>query len=129
MALSDLLKAHGFERHPFSAWRAEDEERDLVEWFIQPPFYEDILGNLGTARQTMKPTTHLIFGMPGGGKTALRKMVEAALLAKSPSSLIIRYTDFSRVLSSGEPRPSLGVHVDELLRLGPSRTIRSDPRV
>ena len=89
-----------------------------MEWFIQPPFYEDILGNLGTARQAMKPTTHLIFGMPGGGKTALRKMVEAALLAKSPSSLIIRYTDFSRVLGSGEPRPSLGIHVDELLRLG-----------
>ncbi len=118
MALTELLKAHNFEKHPFSAWRAEDEERDLVEWFIQPPFYEDILGFSGTARQTMKPSTHLIFGMPGGGKTALRKMVEGSLLAKSTSSLLIRYTDFSRVLVPGEPRPSFGVHVDELLRLG-----------
>lgn len=118
MALPDLLKAHGFTQHPFSAWRAEDEERDLIEWFINPSFYEDILGNLGTPRQAMKPTSHLIFGMPGGGKTALRKMIEAELLAKSISTLVIRYTDFSRVLASGVSRPSFAAHVDELLRLG-----------
>lgn len=118
MALSDLLKAHEFVKHPFWAWRAEDEEKDLEEWFIQPPFYEDILGNLGTQRDAMRPASHLIFGTPGGGKTALRRMVETELLRKSPASLIIRYTDFSRVLSAKELRPPVHKHVDELLRLG-----------
>jgi hypothetical protein len=118
MALNELLKAHGFTQHPFAAWRAEDEEKDLAEWFIPPPFFDDILGNLGTQREAMKPTTHLIFGTPGGGKTALRKTVERELLAKSPGSAVIRYTDFTRVLTETTTRPSLARHVDELLRLG-----------
>jgi hypothetical protein len=37
VALNDLLKTHGFAQHPFGAWRAEDEEKDLAEWFIPPP--------------------------------------------------------------------------------------------
>jgi hypothetical protein len=117
VALPDLLRAHHFTQHPFAAWRAEDEERDLASWFIQPPFFDDILGNLGTPRQAMKPTSHLVFGTPGGGKTALRKMVEAKL-TESPALMVIRYTDFTRVLSGEIARPSLSQHVDELLRLG-----------
>lgn len=118
MGLTDLLKTHGFEQNPFTKWRAEDEEGDLAEWFVPPAFFQDILGNVGTPRQSLKPASHIIFGMPGGGKTATRRMLESAVLAKSPSSLVIRYTDFNRVLQSNTPRPSLSKHVDELLRLG-----------
>ena len=118
MGLTELLKLHGFSTHPFAAWRAEDEEKDLAEWFIRPPFFDDILGNFGTSQEMMKPASHLIFGMPGRGKTATRKMLEAELLAKSPGSAVIRYTDFSRVLLGATERPSLSRHVDELLRLG-----------
>ena len=114
---SDLLKTHGFAQHPFAAWRAEDEEKDLAEWFIPPPFFDDILGNLGTTRESMKPSSHLIFGTPGGGKTALRKTVERELMSRSPSSAEIRYTDFTRVLAGDIARPSLSRHIDELLRL------------
>ena len=87
MALHDLLKAHRLIQHPFSTWKAEDEEKDLGKWFIRPPFFEDILGTLGIPQQEMKPSSHVVFGTPGAGKTALRKMVEAELLSKADKSI------------------------------------------
>lgn len=118
MGLVELLRSNGFEQNPFTAWRAEDEERDLAQWFVPPSFFQDILGNVGNARQVLKPASHLVFGMPGGGKTATRRMLETELLAKSSGSLVIRYTDFNFVLHGSDGRPSLAQHVDELLRLG-----------
>ena len=118
MALHDLLKAHRLIQHPFSTWKAEDEEKVLEKWFIRPPFFEDLLGTFGIPQQEMKPSSHIVFGTPGGGKTALRKMVEAELLSKADRSLIMRYTDFSRVLTHEIVRPTLEAHVDELMLLG-----------
>lgn len=110
MALRDLLSSHGFVQHPFSTWKAEDE-KDLAKWFIKPPFFDDILGD-------GRPNSNLIFGVPGGGKSALRKMLEAQLLTAFPSALVIRYSAFSRVLAASGPRPRLHDHVEELLLLG-----------
>ena len=116
MALDDLLRRHGFSQHPFQTWTAENEpERDLGQWFVSPPFYDDVLGRVGTG--PIRPTSHVVFGSPGAGKTALRKMVERDLLASVPAYLIIRYTNFSRVLKA-PGRPPAHRHVDEILRLG-----------
>lgn len=116
MALDDLLKRHNFAQHPFQTWTAENEpERDLGQWFISPPFYDDVLGRIGAG--PVRPTSHLVFGSPGAGKTAIRKMLESHLLASGPSCLIIRYTNFSHVLK-GPGRAPAQRHVDEILRLG-----------
>ncbi len=116
MALDDLLQRHGFSQHPFRTWSAEDEpEHDLGQWFVSPPFYDDVLGRVGAG--PIRPTSHVVFGSPGAGKTALRKMVESDLLASGPTYLIIRYTNFSRVLKT-PGRPPAHRHVEEILRLG-----------
>jgi hypothetical protein len=116
MSLDDLLKRHGFGQHPFQTWTAENEpERELEQWFISPPFYDDVLGRVGAG--PIRPTSHVVFGSPGAGKTALRKMLESDLLAFGPTHLIVRYTNFSRVLKA-PGRPSAQRHVDEILRLG-----------
>lgn len=116
MALDDLLKRHNFTQHPFQTWTAENEpERELGQWFISPPFYDDVLGRVGAG--PIRPTSHVVFGSPGAGKTAIRKMAESHLLAAGPTYLIIRYTNFSRVLKA-PGRPPAQRHVDEILRLG-----------
>jgi hypothetical protein len=114
-----FLRNHGFKHHPFAEWQADNEEEDLAHWFNpKPVFFHDVLGNLGASNQTIKLVSHLIFGPPGGGKTALRRMIEAEILKRSPASAIIRYIDFRRVLRAGPQRPTFSQHMDELLRLG-----------
>ncbi len=116
MALEELLKKNWFSAHPFNTWIAEDE-KELDNWFVRPPFIKTIMGDSGGLKLLLRPASNLIFGVPGSGKTALRIMVERQLLKRTRHALVLRYVNFTIPLLSSS-RPSLSDHVEELLKLG-----------
>jgi hypothetical protein len=126
MGLSELLRRHGFESHPFETFIAESE-KNLPEWFVPPAFLPNIAGDAGGT--SLSPRSHLVFGRPGDGKTAIRLTLERELERRAPNVLVLRYIDFSRPLRA-DKRPPLGEHIDELLRLGTIALVsvwQSDP--
>jgi len=114
MGLEELLHRHRFESHPFDTWIAESE-KSLPEWFVPPAFLKSVAGDSGGTKLT--PRSHLVFGRPGDGKTAIRLTLERELETRAPDTLVLRYIDFSRPLASNR-RPSIADHADEILRLG-----------
>ena len=79
MGLQQLLKKHRFNDHPFQTWIAEDEMY-LTKWFVPPLFLDTVIGKTGGASASLFPSSNLIFGRPGSGKTAIRKAIEMELL-------------------------------------------------
>ena len=64
----------GFNNHPFSKTNA-DEEPNLEEYFVPPPFFDAIVGD------SSNPSASIVFAPRGGGKTAQRRMVEKSSAA------------------------------------------------
>lgn len=116
MSLQELMKEHSFSTNPFRTWVSEDES-ELAEWFVPPPFFATILGDTFGPSKKLVPVSSLVFGTPGNGKTALRKMIEFELLRRADPFMVLRYSDFGRVVSSSA-QPTLSDHVEELIRLG-----------
>lgn len=52
MRYSDLLKNLGFDRDPFATTNA-DEEEWLEEYFIEPPFFKAVYGEIGNPKSTI----------------------------------------------------------------------------
>src|ERR1051325_2827831 len=118
MSLETLLNHHGFLRHPFEHWIAEDED-ELEEWFVAPPFLNRILGYDLHRNRAPRPRSHVVFGKLGAGKTAICMKVERELLTRASNSLILPYKDFLEPLRlSASGRPNISLHVEEILRLG-----------
>lgn len=70
-----LYENLGFKSHPFAKTNA-DEEPDLSGYFVPPPFYDGVLGD------PTVPTASVVLAPRGGGKTALRRMLEEASTEK-----------------------------------------------
>jgi hypothetical protein len=68
---SDLLRTLGFERDPFATTNA-DEEDLLQDYFIEPPFFKAVYGDIA------RPKSTIVFAPRGGGKTALKRRIEIA---------------------------------------------------
>lgn len=68
MALYDQL---GFESHPFLKTNA-DEEEALQSYFVPPSYFDAIIGD------PKSPNSSVVLAPRGAGKTAQRRMVEAA---------------------------------------------------
>lgn len=64
-----LIENLGFTSPPFEKTNA-DEEPNLAEYFIPPPFFNSIIGTPKT------PNATVVFAPRGAGKTAQRRMVE-----------------------------------------------------
>ena len=73
MSYSDLLHHLGFDLDPFAKTNA-DEEDLLNSYFIEPPFFKAVYGDLST------PKSAIVFAPRGGGKTALKRMLELSSL-------------------------------------------------
>ena len=80
-----LYENLGFKAHPFAKTNA-DEEPNLAEYFVPPPFYDGVLGDPTT------PTASVVLAPRGGGKTALRRMLEEA--ASDKNYLAVSYDRF-----------------------------------
>jgi len=69
MSYQDLLRNLAFEQDPFATTNADEEYR-LPDYFIAPPFYMAVHG------EQSSPKPALVFAPRGGGKTALKRMIE-----------------------------------------------------
>lgn len=85
MAYSDLLHNLGFKVDPFAKTNADDEEL-LESYFIEPPFFKAVYGDLAT------PKSAVVFAPRGGGKTALKRKLELSSL--TDNFLCVTYNQF-----------------------------------
>jgi len=85
MSYNDLLNSLGFERDPFAKTNADDEEL-LEEYFIEPPFFKAVYGDIHDAKSAV------VYAPRGGGKTALKRKIE--LSAKTDAFLSVTYNSF-----------------------------------
>jgi hypothetical protein len=85
MSYSDLLHNLGFELDPFAKTNADEEEL-LKSYFIEPPFFKAVYGDLST------PKSAVVFAPRGGGKTALKRMLEISSL--TDNFLCVTYNQF-----------------------------------
>lgn len=107
------LKSHGFSENPFAEQEA-DRERRLPEYFVDTPFYEDILGSASA------PHSMVISAGRGCGKSAHRVMVARACRPHDPDSsiLAVEYTSFGwlgEAIEHGLREPLLRHHLRFLL--------------
>ena len=85
MSYLSLLKRLGFDKDPFAATNADVEEL-LEDYFIEPPFFKAVYGDIHT------PKSVIVFAPRGGGKTALKRRIE--LSARTDAFLCITYNSF-----------------------------------
>ncbi len=64
-----LFQNLGFTAHPFAKTNA-DEETNLADYFVPPPFFDAVIGDPNI------PNASVVLAPRGGGKTALRRMLE-----------------------------------------------------
>lgn len=67
----EYFKQFGFKAHPFLKTNA-DEEESLQSYFVPPPYFDAIIGDPSS------PNSSIVMAPRGAGKTAQRRMVEAA---------------------------------------------------
>jgi hypothetical protein len=85
MGYNDLLRNLGFERDPFAKTNA-DEEDLLEDYFIEPPFFKAVYGEI------REPKSAVVYAPRGGGKTALKRRIE--LSARTDAFLSVTYNSF-----------------------------------
>ena len=66
--MNNIYTNLGFDKNPF-AYTNADEEENLEEYFISPPYYENIQGDYNS------PSSNIVLAPRGSGKTAQRKML------------------------------------------------------
>jgi hypothetical protein len=109
------LKRHGFQANPFAEQDAEREQARLASYFVDTPYYQDILGDV------TQPRSIVIYAGRGCGKSAHRIMTFLACHPQTPQSTIlgVNYTDFGRFterLRRGSAYALLQDHLSNILR-------------
>lgn len=106
-----LFKKWGFIKHPFKVFDAEDEQ-NLQQFFIEPPYFKEILGD------SEKPNSTMVFGYRGEGKSTLCKMIDYELRNNTSNRiLIVPYYDFSCWGEKRIKELSLDDHLERILGL------------
>lgn len=140
MKVKEFLAHYGVEENPFGQEDAQSDHvfRDHCLDGTHHPAWDKIFGNPGT------PSTSVVFGEKGSGKTALRLQIAKELGGyneKNPEhkTFIIQYDDFNPFLDSfrerlhgRKRRPDrvlsywrLYDHMDAILSLGVRRLVRT----
>lgn len=117
MLLNRFLRLHNFTEHPFNKVAGEKEEL-LQLYFVEPRYFSEALGD------ARNPKSYVIFGPRGGGKSAIRSMIdlycddakyEADIGGKV---LCITYDDFSSINLHQLNTITLTDHINEILKRG-----------
>jgi len=85
MSNEGLLHNLGFDRDPFAKTNA-DEEEFLENYFIEPPFFRAVYGDIDA------PKSAVVYAPRGGGKTALKRRIE--LSSRTEPFLCVIYNSF-----------------------------------
>ncbi len=91
MSYLTLLKNFGFDSDPFAQTNADEEDK-LEEYFIAPPFFSSVFGDVNA------PKSSIVFAPRGNGKTALKRKIE--LSSKRGNFLCITYNQFNTTSKS-----------------------------
>jgi hypothetical protein len=67
--MNNIYENMGFWTNPF-AYTNADEEDYLKDYFIQPPYFDSVIGDYRS------PSSCIVLAPRGGGKSAQRKMIE-----------------------------------------------------
>lgn len=116
--LQAWLKRHGFIANPFALQEAAREGGDLGQYFVPPPYFDEIQGDAHA------PRTTFVFAPRGSGKTAMCMIIERfcrASLHGEGKILAISYTDFMPVVEAVErnlDQVTSRLHVEEILKQG-----------
>jgi len=86
MSYAEFLENLGFDSDPFAKTNADEEER-LENYFIAPPFFSAVYGDVNS------PKSALVFAPRGNGKTALKRKIE--LSSNNQDFLCITYNSFN----------------------------------
>ncbi|NOZ19490.1 MAG: hypothetical protein GXP25_00215 [Planctomycetes bacterium] len=135
MDADEFWKSHGIERDPFAS---QDAAQDYVLpkclEGVHHPQWDRILGD------PSYPTTSLVFGEKGSGKTAIRLQILKNLAEYNESAepgekiLVIEYEDFNPILDtfaknlrSDSPLSSLLLqdHIDAILSIGVTKVVNN----
>lgn len=101
-----LYESLGFKAHPFAKTNA-DEEPDLAGYFVPPPFYDAVVGDPSI------PVASVVLAPRGGGKTALRRMLEEAAVEKN--YLPVSYDRFEFSAGQGVDGINLQYHLRNII--------------
>lgn len=114
MALSEnsFLGSLGLRENPFVLTNA-DEEQNLSDYFVPPPFFDAVLG------QPSEPKSCTVFAPRGGGKTAQKVMIEQASSSSLNGNrfLCVTYDRFVLPDKFSVKSASLDWHLVSLVRL------------
>lgn len=101
-----LYENLGFKAHPFAKTNA-DEEPGLAGYFVPPPFYDGVVGDPSV------PAASVVLAPRGGGKTALRRMLEEAAVEKK--YLPVSYDRFEFSAGQGVDGINLQYHLRNII--------------
>jgi hypothetical protein len=107
MSYNDLLNNLGFDRDPFAKTNA-DEEDLLEDYFIEPPFFKAVYGDIHEAKSSV------VYAPRGGGKTALKRRIE--LSARTDAFLSVTYNSF-QTLNLKLKDINLEYHLQNIVRI------------
>lgn len=95
---ADIRKNFTFNSGPFEQYVAENEP-DILNYAVAPPYFEV------SKKRALTPSTHILFGARGSGKSATRLSTEKELWRKHSEGetvpLAVPLIDFSRLLDDG----------------------------
>ena len=117
LILDHWLKLVGFKANPFGTREAESEGAELGQYFVEYPYFDEVLGS------GLQPRTAFLFADRGCGKSANRCMIEDYCRSQKTEGnvLVIPYKDFRALLQAagGDPaRVTQRMHIHEILRQG-----------
>ena len=119
LILDHWLTLIGFGANPFGTREAESEGAELGQYFVEYPYFDEVLGS------GLQPRTTLLFADRGCGKSANRCMIKDYCRSQriEGNVLAIPYTNFRAVFQAagGDPaQVTQGMHIHEILRQGVS---------
>lgn len=99
-------QALGFKNHPFAQSNA-DEEPELDQYFVRPRYFDAVIGDPD------RPSSCVVFGPRGGGKTAQRRMLQT--VSTGNGFLAVTYDRFDNLLKKKASEVTLQGHLENII--------------